>query len=657
MERRATVGNVWFAVSLMTVAVQFAGCSDSSQPGLAENAAAPAVSVQEAEPQQPSLPRRASDSSPDSTTTNPAPAARVTATTATHSEEWQRLSAVTRSAEHFDTVVSDPATGAITITPRSNAWYQNFRGGLLFRVVDGDFAIRTRVTISGRDGRVIPQAAFSLAGLLIRPADSAAASDSFVAHALGVTDATGQLRFQRMVTRNSRSQIERRDAGAGTAELLLARVGSTLWLLSRSGDGEWIEDARLDQSDLPPRLQVGLMAATDWSACEAAGAAAHNSTGVGGGNPDLLARFEVTQIQTLPASLRLRLADASAMRPAELVTALLRPDGRASASTASSTQPFMPEAQTRPVTTPSASNPSATAPQVATSSSPPLASPADELAVLNDEFEDPASVSRWLRVFQVERTGADQLERFDIGRSTPGWMTLVPHTSSWFRDWRGVLVHKRVRGDFIVTTHVRATDRSGQAAPQGQYSLSGIMIRTPRNVTPQTWRPGGENYIFLSIGAADRPGTHQFEVKTTINSDSKLEISKADGPETLIRVARAGAHFILLRKPVGGGNWIVHRRYHRPDMPNELQVGMTVYTDWQNVERLPPAQHNRTVIRNGRPGLMAAFNYFRFQRPQVPDELRGRALSNPTQVPDQQLLSFLGGDTRSTTGGRSTESR
>ncbi len=170
------------------------------------------------------------------------------------------------------------------------------------------------------------------------------------------------------------------------------------------------------------------------------------------------------------------------------------------------------------------------------------------------------------------------------------------------------LVHKRVSGNFVTTAHLRATDRSGNGAPGGQFSLAGIMVRTPRNITPQTWQPGGENYIFLSTGAADRPGNHQFEAKTTTNSDSQLEISNADGPEALIRVARIGAHFILMRKPVNGGNWVIHRRYHRSDMPDELQVGITVYTDWQNADRLPPQQHNRTTIRNGRPGLMAAFD-------------------------------------------------
>ncbi len=266
---------------------------------------------------------------------------------------------------------------------------------------------------------------------------------------------------------------------------------------------------------------------------------------------------------------------------------------------------------------------------------------ADDIASLSDEFNDPGTLTNWLRVFEVERTGADQLQRFDIGRSQQSAMTLMPYTSTWYRDYRGVLVHKRVRGDFVVTTRVRTSGRSGRGAPGSQFSLAGIMVRTPRNVTPQTWRTGAENYIFLSHGSARQPGTYQMEVKTTINSNSNLEISNTQHAETEIRVARLGQHFVLLRREPRG-RWMVHRRYHRPDMPEELQVGMTVYTDYPNASRSNPATHNRTVVRNGNPDLIATFDYFRFQRPQVPSALRGRALSNPSQVNDANLLQFLG---------------
>src|SRR5262249_47050770 len=159
-----------------------------------------------------------------------------------------------------------------------------------------------------------------------------------------------------------------------------------------------------------------------------------------------------------------------------------------------------------------------------------------------------------------------------------------------------VLVYKPVQGDFVMTTRVHVSNRSGSGAPRAQFSLAGIMVHTPRDITPQTWRPRGENYVFLSLGAANQPGTYQFEVKTTVNSDSQLQITEARSSEATIQVARIGDQFILLKKSATGP-WTVHRRYRRPDMPATLQVGLTCYTDYPSASRLSPQQHNATVIR------------------------------------------------------------
>ena len=83
-------------------------------------------------------------------------------------------------------------------------------------------------------------------------------------------------------------------------------------------------------------------------------------------------------------------------------------------------------------------------------------------------------------------------------------------------------------------------------------------------------------------------------------------------------------------------------RFDRPDFPAELQAGMTVYTDWPGVEKVPPRQHNSTVIRNGNPDLGALYDYVRYARPNVPQNLQGRNLANPNEVSDAELLRFLG---------------
>ena len=277
----------------------------------------------------------------------------------------------------------------------------------------------------------------------------------------------------------------------------------------------------------------------------------------------------------------------------------------------------------------------------------------DDLTALSDEFNDASTIVNWQRIYQVEGWGNNALEQFDIHTTRPGRMFMMPYSSSWYEEWRGELTFKNVTGDFVITTDVEPTRRNGPGAPQSQYSLAGIMVRTPRAMTqPAQWTPNGQNYVFLSLGAASNPGQFQFEVKTTSNSTSTLFISNGI-PRAVIQVARLGPHFIMLRRPPGGP-WQIHRRYFRPDMPATLQAGLTVYTDWPLCETVGVENQNTRVLTNGaplngggtvsgaNPDLIAAFDYVRYARPVVPTGLSGGNFSNPAAVSDAQLLSFLG---------------
>ena len=266
---------------------------------------------------------------------------------------------------------------------------------------------------------------------------------------------------------------------------------------------------------------------------------------------------------------------------------------------------------------------------------------ADELSRMGDEFGNRRTLASWRSVYQDEGWGANQLEGWNIGATRRGWMMLMPYTSTWYQDYRGALVYKPVQGDFVVTTRLMVNRRGGAGPPRSPFSLAGLMIRTPRSITPQTWTAGGENYVFLSLGAADSPGSYQYEVKTTVDSNSQLLTSAATGGTVLLQIARIGSHIILLRQ-APGGRWVVHQRYSRPDFPVTLQVGLTVYTDWPTASSLTPFDHNSTVILTGNPDLVALADYVRYHRPRIPVRLRGREFSNPGAVSDQELLSFLG---------------
>ena len=277
----------------------------------------------------------------------------------------------------------------------------------------------------------------------------------------------------------------------------------------------------------------------------------------------------------------------------------------------------------------------------------------DDLTELSDEFDSASTIANWHRIYQTEGWGNNALEQFDINSSRPGRMFMLPHTSSWYAEWRGELTYKTVTGDFVITTDVEPRSRTGTGAPQSLYSLAGIMVRAPRTMTaPNQWTPGGQNYVFLSLGAASDPGQFQFEVKTTQNSQSTLHITPGV-PRAQIQVARLGGHFIMLRRNEGGA-WTVHRRYSRPDMPATLQAGLTVYTDWSICEQVGFQFQNANVLTNGtqlpnsqvlsgcQPDLAASFDFVRYQRPNIPAALAGADFSNPQIVSDATLLSFLG---------------
>lgn len=293
-----------------------------------------------------------------------------------------------------------------------------------------------------------------------------------------------------------------------------------------------------------------------------------------------------------------------------------------------------------------------------------------DLAGLSDDFEDATTQAAWQRVSQREQWGRDPVASLDIDQTRAGWLTLVPHTSSWFEDHVGEMLYREVEGDFVVEARVQSRNRAGTGAPGStnggamhtEYSLAGLMLRAPRREVeaegPVAWEIGEERYVFLSFGSASIAGNYQTEVKTTraagpgeTHSISVLEIGNAPADTLDLRLARIGPHVIaLLRAP--SSPWQVHRRYRRDDLPSTLQAGLTCYTDWEIAGTYSYFEQNTTLIAHawndpGRladPDLRVQVDWVRFAPPQVPAALSGADLSNPAAVSDAELLAFLGLD-------------
>jgi hypothetical protein len=147
--------------------------------------------------------------------------------------------------------------GAREVVPPRSTWVDGHRGFYLYREVRGDFDVRARVRVSGRDGRV-PTADWSLSGLLVRasPPDDGGA-ENWVA--LRVGRAQSRWVVERKSTEGSRSRLRLTPARSGAADLRIVRHGSRFVLFSRAaGAGGWHRRGAFVRADLPPALEVGI---------------------------------------------------------------------------------------------------------------------------------------------------------------------------------------------------------------------------------------------------------------------------------------------------------------------------------------------------------------------------------------------------------------
>ena len=279
----------------------------------------------------------------------------------------------------------------------------------------------------------------------------------------------------------------------------------------------------------------------------------------------------------------------------------------------------------------------------------------------NDEFNQAATLPQWYNINNTEGWNAEQLEQFNINTSTPGNLMMLPYTSVWFRDKRGPFLYKNIDGNFVFTTQVSVSSRTGTGPPSVPYSLAGSMIRAPKTLSNGAagWVPGQENYVFLSLGYANPalcnncPAPH-FEVKTTVDSGSTLYVTPLASQIVTIRLVRIDQTIIVLYQ-LPGQPFVVHRRFSRPDLPTITQVGMVSYTDWDKASTYTNVFHNSHVLNSSlspdptsgsgipfRPDIRANFNFARFDEINRPTSLAGLDLGNPSQVSNAALLEFLG---------------
>jgi hypothetical protein len=258
------------------------------------------------------------------------------------------------------------------------------------------------------------------------------------------------------------------------------------------------------------------------------------------------------------------------------------------------------------------------------------------IALLSDEFDGAASLGRWRSHGAVE--GWPEMIR-TLRIDEVGVLRLEPTVSGWYADFRAPFLFQEVDGDFVATTRVRARGTNGDL-PSVTWSLAGLMVREPRATTAATWEPRAENWLFATTGIAGRAGQPVLETKTTVNGRSALNLHPVPAGWMELRIVRVRADFLVFYRPDGAAEWMLQERFHRPDLPRTLQVGVNAYSGWDLVPELwnDPGAFNRTVITDRATDLAAEFDYVRFDRPRVPDALRGVRLSD-YRVPAADLVA------------------
>jgi hypothetical protein len=232
----------------------------------------------------------------------------------------------------------------------------------------------------------------------------------------------------------------------------------------------------------------------------------------------------------------------------------------------------------------------------------------------SDEFSDAAfTAAHWKQMDGDVRDGVRPA--FDVGKATPGELTIVPGISWWVDDSRAFYLYQLVRGDFKATVRIDASGKSGPV-PTANWSLSGILVRSPSGDRDRR----NENWVSFRSGAVS--GAPAFERKTTVRSHSQLVLDPETPGWVELRIVRIGPKFVLLRRYPGTA-WKLHWVYPRYDLPKVLQVGIDAFSGFDD----------------DKADLVSRVDWFHFAGTAVPAKLKTRYLRGRVSL--KKLLPYL----------------
>lgn len=259
--------------------------------------------------------------------------------------DWQDVNTVEQwNANHLEVADFDQTNAdQLTLMPWTTSWYQNYRSNLLFKELTGDFVFTTNVTVTNRAGSGLPSSAYSLSGAMIRAATGVTQAnwtiglENYIFLAIGRGTSGSTFQFERKSTTNSSSSLNLSAISGNEATIRFVRIDNAVIVLLQLPGGNFSVIHRYNRPDLPPTLQVGLVAYTDYFKVNTYGAdtSFYNSNVINPSlnpdpgiparamNPDVIGRFDFARYEDVnlpPAYQGLDFVDASQVSNAEILT-------------------------------------------------------------------------------------------------------------------------------------------------------------------------------------------------------------------------------------------------------------------------------------------------------------------------------------------------
>ncbi|MFK8014253.1 MAG: thrombospondin type 3 repeat-containing protein [Gammaproteobacteria bacterium] len=176
-------------------------------------------------------------------------------------DNWSRRHVIEAVPSQYTLLDANHTTpGHLTIVPiQTPGWFADGDAPLLFKLIDGNFSIHTRVmTRSLGNSQEAPTAAFNSAGLMARdPGGITAGLENHIMVNVGrQSSSTGS---ETKNTIDSQSALIL-DNGPHFGDVVLCRVANTFYSFRRlEGDADWVELESYDRPDMPDTLQVGMI--------------------------------------------------------------------------------------------------------------------------------------------------------------------------------------------------------------------------------------------------------------------------------------------------------------------------------------------------------------------------------------------------------------